>query len=299
MAAAVDRSASRETARGVVRSRRVDRRLRRDGFAVVPALDAVAAADLAATYRRLRPGPGAGFDADLNNEDRGYRRRASTAIGDAVDGVAARLFTDHRPFLRVFLCKWPGADSGLYLHRDWMYVDERAGHRSFVLWVPLTDVTGHEGQLRVLRGSHRLDPSIRGSLLTAPWLRHEEVIEERLEAVPVRAGEAIIFDNALVHCSHPNHTSSPRLVAAVGMRPAEASLTYFRRDGEQAARFDVDDDFFLSITPAELEAAPPTDRDPVEVLDAAPLDLTASELARALDAVRRGPRSLVASLARS
>src|SRR5699024_7947590 len=65
-------------------------------------------------------------------------------------------------------------------------------------------------------------------------------------------------DNALVHCSLPNHTDRPRVVAAIGMRPSERPLVhYLRHDEARAGRYDVDEDFFLTTTPQALLTAPP------------------------------------------
>ena len=275
---------SRHRSSRVLVDRRWDSQLRRDGFVKVR-LDVGAAVEpLRARYRELRGWTGTGFEPDLLNDDFGYRRAASETLAAALDGAASGLFVDHVPFLRNYLCKWPGADSELYLHRDWTYVDERVGHRSFVVWIPLEDVAGHNGQLRVLRRSHRLDDLQRGTSLEASWIDHDEVIRERLESVPVRLGEAIVFDNSLVHCSFPNHTDQPRLVAAVGLRPSSAPLIYWRRGPDGLAhRYDVDDDFFLTMTPPGLMAMPPA----LPVAETAPvatLDLTPGQLAARLDA---------------
>ena len=238
--------------------RRRSARLRRDGFVTVDAIDPTQAADLRDAYLSLRGREGRGFVPDLIVDDLGYRRTASEILAEGLDDVAAGLFVDHRPFLRNFLCKHPGDDSALYLHQDWTYVDERTGARTYIVWVALEDIDGPNGQLRVLRGSHHIDRDLRGSNLVAPWMRHEDVLRDRLLTVPLRAGQAIVFDNALVHCSYPNHTGELRLSAAIGMRPAEAALVYFRRaDDRGAHRYDIDDEFFLQILPQVLLEEPP------------------------------------------
>lgn len=237
----------------------LDRRLRRDGFVVTDLVDAEVAEGLRRTYEQLHGlDGGEGFEADLNNTDTEYRRAAAAAISATLDDVCRPLFRDFEPFLRVFLCKWPGENSDLYLHRDWMYVDERAGYRTYVVWVALQDITRENGALQVLRGTHQLDRSLRGTELNPTWLNHHDAIRPRLLEVPVRAGQAIIFDNCLVHCSLPNNTSEPRVTTATGWRPAEAPLVHFRRISEDAAaRYDIDDEFFFDNTPASLMARPP------------------------------------------
>jgi aspartyl/asparaginyl beta-hydroxylase (cupin superfamily) len=261
-----------------------DERLQRDGFVVLDLLSSSEAADLRARYGELSGWSGSGFESELSLDDPDRRRLVNRVLGDAADRAVSARFDGYTPFLHNFLVKFPGGDSDLYIHRDWMYVDEPQGHRTYVAWIALEDILGHNGQLRVLRGSHRLDSMLRGTDLIAPWLSHGDVIDERFLSVPVRAGECVVFDNALVHASFPNHTDRPRVAAAVGMRPTSAQLVHFRRHDELTAdRYDVDDDFFCTHTPHGLIAAPP-DLPVAERVPVGTTELSAAELASALDA---------------
>lgn len=261
----------------------LDRRLRRDGFVTFPLISETAAEALRAEFGRMRGWDGEGFQSDLVLDDPEYRREVQRVVGAAVDGPVGDHFRAHTPFLRSFLVKFPGGESNLYIHRDWMYVDEDLGHRTYAAWVALEDITGHNGQLRVLRGSHELDPMLRGTDLIAPWLRHSDVIDERFLSVPVRAGECVVFDNRLVHASFPNHTDTPRVAVAVGLKPVDVGLVHYRRiAADVAARFDVDEDFFCTVTPQGLLAAAPQ-MDPSEELVIRIEDMDAGDLARRLD----------------
>jgi len=237
-----------------------DEALHRDGFAVIDLPEAAAlAADLGDFYGREHGPGGDGFEPDLVNPDLDYRRRVSDRLSVAFDEIVRERFVDHDPFLRVFLAKWPGPQSDLYLHRDWMYVDERTQGHTYVVWIPLCDVGEHNGPLQVLRGSHLIDDSLRGTDLNAPWINHHDVVVPRLHTVTARLGHAVVMDNALVHSSLPNESADLRLVAAVGVRPAGAPLVHFlRADDDTAWRFDVDESFLMTTTPQGLMATPPT-----------------------------------------
>jgi hypothetical protein len=267
----------------VLSDARHDRRLARDGFVTFPLLSATEASTLRQRYGELRGWSGNGFVPDLEVADPTYRRTVRGVIGDVVDDRLRARFAGYEPFLHNFLAKHPGPDSGLYVHRDWMYVDERRGHHTYVAWIALQDICGHNGQLRVLRGSHTLDDTVRGTDLDTGWLSHVDLIDDRLLSVPLRAGSCIVFDNRLVHASFPNHSDDVRLAAAIAMRPAAAPLVYFRRhDAATAHRFDVDEDFFCTHTPSGLMAEPP-DLPVAERLAISPKVFTADELASALD----------------
>ena len=247
---------------------RVAAQLETDGFAVVPFPGVSEVLEqLRSLYGEAHGWVGSGFEADLTNGDREYRRRVSDGLSAVLDPLVAGLFVDMVPFLRVFLCKWPGPGSDLYLHRDWMYVDERRGGRTFVVWIPLQDVDDSNGSLQVLPSSHLADGSLRGTHLNAGWVSDDDLVRPHLTVVHARAGEAVIMDNALVHCSLPNHGVEPRLVAAIGVRPADSPLVHFvRSDAEHALRVDVDEDFFLTVTPQELMANG-TDLPPAEMIE--------------------------------
>ena len=247
------------TALRVLRDEAADARLREDGFVVVPfaAVEPLVEA-LRAAYGELHGWSGAGFEADLTNADRNYRHQVSAVLSELLDDAVTDLAAGFVPFLRVFLCKWPGPDSDLYLHRDWMYVDERAGGRTFVVWIPLQEVVEENGPMQILPGSHRFEDSLRGTHLNAGWVSDADLVGPHLVTVPVALGEAVVLDNAVVHRSIPNQSGEPRLVAAIGLRPADSSLVHFlRSDDTHAVRYEVDDEFFLSVTPQDLMATPP------------------------------------------
>jgi 2-oxoglutarate-dependent dioxygenase len=267
----------------VLRDAGLDHRLRRDGFVVVPVVDPASAAALRARFLELRAAPSEGFSIDLTIADEAYRRAADAAIAEVLDEPTTRLFVDHAPFLRSFLSKQQGEQSAMYLHQDWMYVDERHDRRTYVAWVALQDITGDNGQLQVLRSSHLLDPSLRGTALVSDAIDHEAVVRPRLLTVPVRAGEAIVFDNATFHASYPNHEPEPRVAAAVGFRPSDEPLVHFRRTSPTTAvRYDIDEEFFFRHTPVDLLEAPP-ELPVAEEIELDPRRWTDRELARALD----------------
>ncbi|MCU1499835.1 MAG: hypothetical protein JWM47_3788 [Acidimicrobiales bacterium] len=256
--------------RPVLADRRLDRRLDLQGFATVPVLDQAEAAALRAAFTELRGSEGSGFEADLNNPDPQHRARVAAVLAPRLAPALQRIFVGHEPFLWNFLCKWPHTDEELYLHRDWMFVDERTGARSCSLWIALQDITGHNGQLRVLPGSHRVDRGDRvlsGTELAPSWVERGEVVDARLVSLPLRAGEAVVLDHALVHCSYGNHTDEPRVAVGCALRPSSEPLVHFRRRSDRVAeRYDVDDDFFVTYTPGALTEAPP-DRPLAEVID--------------------------------
>jgi hypothetical protein len=82
---------------------------------------------------------------------------------------------------------------------------------------------------------------------------------EYLEFVPLKAGDAVAFDNRTIHAAPPNLTRTNRTAVAIGMTPREAPLYhyYLLPAGDlpgprRIAKFKVDQQFFHRYSVALL-----------------------------------------------
>ena len=278
-----------DRARPVLRDPEADRQLHELGFVVTSPMPWPVVSDALCIHRELRGTSGEGFEADLTNPDVEYRNNVCSVL-DSIFGDAVRnRFSGHQPFLWNFLCKWPGDTEPLYLHRDWMFVDEPAGCRSYLVWIPLQDIHGENGRLRVLPGSHKIDGELSGTGLQPSWIEFESLIRDRMIEVSVRAGDVVVMDHALVHCSDPNRTDKPRVVAACAVRSPSDPLVHYRREDDfTATRYEVEEAFFTTFTPEQLINAPP----PIEPSSTRPApthNLSQFELSRLLEDAAAGP----------
>ena len=230
----------------------------RDGYVVVPLLGAQEVEALRAEGLALHPS-GSGFATDVEQDDLDLRRRVDAVADRVWQRWLPELFEDHRVFMSSFLIKWPGPGSDLYLHRDTTYVDEDR-FRSLSLWVALDDADEAlgNGPLLVLPGSHRAE-EYRGTNVVPSHRDDDDEILPTLTAVPVRAGEAVIMDNRLLHASGPNTTDRPRVALAGAVAPREADLLHaVALDDGLVGVQRVDDDFYATANPRRLAADPPT-----------------------------------------
>ena len=75
--------------------------------------------------------------------------------------------------------------------------------------------------------------------------------------VPLKAGEAIVFNHATLHFSYPNKSETPRLVAIVDLIPEEAKhLHYFGDEDGKVHAYEIGDDFWVDQNPFTLYKAP-------------------------------------------
>lgn len=140
-----------------------------------------------------------------------------------------------RPFFGVFVSKRPLDGGTKGMHQDWSYTDERF-HRAVHVWIPLVDVDADNGVMQVVPGSHRWTDGIRtGDVRRGPdpTCPHEDAFAAMAVPVPVRAGDALVFDPGLVHGSGGNATAEVRPALVLACVPVGVEVGHWE--------FDVDD----------------------------------------------------------
>lgn len=236
------------------------------GYAVIPFLDADQVAQVEEVYWRLGPAPGdprMTIHFDFQSESPEYKRAVADTLRPVLEPRIDATLDRFHLFSPNFIMKWPGDRSGFAPHQDTSLVDETQ-HRSVTIWCPLVDTMGADGSdngiLRFLPGSHEFIEWIRahdpGAFAFEGF--EEDIIDRFGVAVPLRAGEAVVFDHRTVHFSMPNSSDRPRLVIAMGLRPQEADLLHYRRGEDD--RFDVyaiDDDYYIDLDPFALRRGAP------------------------------------------
>jgi len=236
-----------------------DAELRERGYARLPdpLLDAETAAEIRGWFDQIYPGRRGGWHNAFNEPYVDYRRKAQHLLHAALADQLAAALPGYEPFLFTYLVKWRGEDADdnfLYCHRDWMYVDETAGDRCYVVFLALEDIDEQNGCVEVLPHGNEVDRMLRGSDLVAPWMQHEHLIHPHMSPVPLATGDAVVWDGAIVHASLPNQTAEPRVAVGIWLRPIGAQLVHYRRVGPDLAELHhVEPEFFAEYTPETLQ----------------------------------------------
>jgi len=259
--------------------------LERDGFVVIPFLDQDEVDALAAAYWNdlgVAPGdPNKACISTFHTYDRDYKNRVSETVHTAFGPHLEHYFDRQRVLPANYLTKWPGGMSGFGLHYDLSLVDETQ-HRSVEVWCALTDTNEDNGQLWIAPGSHKWAPTIRGiHAFPSPFSEHDKrIVDRHAIPVPLKAGEAIVFNHATLHFSYPNKTETPRLVAIVDLIPEEAQhLHYFGDEDGKVHAYEISDDFWVDNSPFTLYE-PPSDAHDLGIVDFTPPVLTEDDLDR-------------------
>lgn len=249
------------------KSPELERRFASVGYVVIPFVCSDRLAQLRAACTRAHQTSTGGWDCDFYTDDPSLKNEVRSAISGAFAPAIADVFSDHASVLHSFVVNWPGPNGGLELHEHSAIVDQRR-FRSVVVWCALEDSDEANGTLHVVERSHLLGrgpKAERGPAWFEPHL--DLLLNNYLTSVKVRAGEALIFDNALLHVSFPNVTQNARRTAVATVIPASADFLYhdWVGDGTTIA-YRLDEQFFLERRPGAMEWSAPVGLTPIETL---------------------------------
>lgn len=221
----------------------------RRGFVVVDLLDQSDVERLVGTYAAAADtdegvnAPGAYNDTyaefTVIHSRPAFRRNAFSAIDAVVGPLANAVLRDYRSLVAQFVNKPPGTGV-VPAHQNWSVVDE-THFQSVSVWIALVDCTVENGTLLLADGSHRALRGRRGMwAYQAFGSVEQDLIDQVLTPVEVRAGQAIILDDAVLHYSAANATDARRLAIQYVMVPAEAEAVFHQQVGEHDGRLEVD-----------------------------------------------------------
>ncbi|MEM9024430.1 MAG: phytanoyl-CoA dioxygenase family protein [Bacteroidota bacterium] len=259
--------------RPVFRDPQLEQQFQEQGFVKVPFLDPEAVAALTSAYHEtlaMRQGPvqpeeekhastqKITYDFTFIDRNSAYKQQVLSIIYDAFRTPTDQLLDRYRPIIGNFIHKAP-SDGEVPLHQNWAFVDE---HRatSVSIWCPLVDSDARNGTLEVVPGSHKRFGEVRG-----PMIRWEletigqTIIQEHMEPQTVRAGEAIILDDSLVHYSAPNRGGQFRLAIQLILIPEELPSIHYHMDPaadpHRVEVLEVDQEFYMTFNPWKKPAA--------------------------------------------
>jgi hypothetical protein len=232
------------------------------GCTVLSFLDAPQIQRLSEFYGTLNNDhiPAYGFHYSLDNMDGRFVERVADAVRENVAASVDEHFDRCKVIVASFVVKEPNPKSLVPPHQDWTFVDETE-FDSVSVWAPLVDVQMENGALGVIRGSHKFFSHIRPS--PAPQFRppfgdHMFSIFPYLGIIPLKAGEAVVFNNKTIHASPPNASPTPRVAVGFVITQAEADLYHhYLLPGHATPRIEtyaVDETFFYAYNNTKLRA---------------------------------------------
>ena len=203
----------------------------KDGFVVVPFYTENEIKELTELYYRLHPKDEKGFFPSTFSKDKNYRTVADTEIQRICKRSMDHYLQDIKTICGSFIVKSPGPESAMCVHQDMTLVDE-SKYTGINIWVPLVDLTPTNGAIQALRGSHRLYPTYRGSSIPSFYETINDDIKPYLEPLYLKAGEALFFDQSIIHYSEANLSDKIRIVTNTFFTNKDATfnISYWHKD---------------------------------------------------------------------
>ncbi len=225
-----------------------------DGFVKISMLDEAKTKELRdffIAYQREHAAVQNLYQSTTHTNDPDLIRQVDTKIKSILMPELDRFFCDYLPMMCTYITKQSGEGSETRIHQDPSFVDE-SRYVTANVWVALHDIDHHNGNLFFIKGSHRMVPSLRVTPDCATsYGRVQDLLPGYITEVPVRAGEAIIINHAVVHGATANLSDSPRIAAVMAIRSAASDLLYYYlepgapRDKIEKYSFDLEAFFHL------------------------------------------------------
>lgn len=146
-----------------------------------------------------------------------------------IDIALRKHFEDFDYVANHFITKTANNPDEFKLHQDWNVTDESkfiAAH----IWCPLQDTNEQNGGLFVVKGSHRFFNNFRSGSLGIPFITATEKVKQHITSFKLKQGEAIVYNQALFHGSHPNNTDTDRKVVLSCIKPKEAPMLIYHKE---------------------------------------------------------------------
>lgn len=238
------------------------------GFVRVPMLSSAEVAALLAEIPTLKPADGFApkgadfgqtFHCSFLDSSIDYKRRTFELLKAAFNPGIQRYLKGYEILNCNFYVKPPGTGE-FVIHQNWPATKD-LNDTTVTVWCPLVDVVRENGALQFVEGSHKILPHVEGPL-NLGYFDHfrKELIEKYLTPQPLPAGDALIFDDGLIHWSANNDGAEARIAIQIMCVPKDVPPVFFYYDPEHPERFEaieVDSEFYLTCGYMDL-----TKRDP-------------------------------------
>jgi len=234
----------------ILKSEALNKSLQDKGYVIVPFLDASEVTNLLNIYQELHPVNPDGFYATTHATDLAFRRKASERIKIVISASIDKTLQKVNALGGAFISKSPNQKGILPLHQDWNIVDEEQ-YQSYNIWIPLQDVDGHNGAVRVLEGSHNKMKTFRGPNIPSILSNIAEEVQPHMISLHMKSGEALIYNHALWHSSPVNRSEMHRLAVVFGIIPEEAPMMHYYKNGKIVEEYHSYAEFFFENNPNE------------------------------------------------
>ena len=219
--------------------------LQNEGFVVLPFLNESEISELTSFFKqKITLGEG-NFYATAHAKESNFRSEMSDKIVGVIQEKVNSLFQNHELLGASYIVKSKGLSQALQPHQDWNIVDE-SKYRSYNIWIPLVDLDPENGAILVMPKSHSWITNYRHSSIPCSFQQVHNQIWDNMKPLFLKAGEALIYDHALLHASMSNVSKTDRIACACGIIPKDAAMRFYWNNNGKVEEYESSKEFFLT-----------------------------------------------------
>ena len=232
------------------RNETLQKEFEENGFVVIDFYNNEEISKLNKFFYSLQDVPKDGFFPTTFFQNKQMRDKVDNYVVEIGNRSIENIFKDIKIVHGSFIIKNSDKKSELRLHQDMSLVDE-SKFSGANIWIPLIDLTVTNGALYVLPKSHRIFPTYRGASIPNMYDKHTNFILPYLTPLYLKAGQAVIFDQSIIHYSPPNLSGKIRITTNIFITQKDAAYRMYYCDNTRATDsieiFEQDDDFMTKF----------------------------------------------------
>lgn len=225
----------------------LQKQFERRGYVIVPLLSAEEIQYLLSVPNALNHDHDNGFYTTTWLTDTPARMETHRILKEILQPRLDKFLIDYRYHYGNYFIKKPEQGSQCEVHQDWTMAEEPR-HVGLTVWCALMDMTPENGCLKVLKGSHTLKNYVRGRN-SYDYLRplSAYIYQKFMRNVLMKAGQAVIFHQRLIHGSGNNCTSENRIACGIAAVPKESKIIHYAAEKDNPGNLrvlDAENDFY-------------------------------------------------------
>ena len=199
-----------------------------------------------------------GFDVGKDFYDKEVVEKMMDKINSIVSEELNKHIYNYKIFISSFLVKSANAMNSIMPHQDETFIEDESRHYAVNCWIPLIDTDESNGCIGIIRKSNKVFNYIcpvPASVTNTPMQQKTASLIPYLEWMPMKAGEAILFDYKTVHASLPNLSNIPRIAISIWITHKDAKYcTYYLKPNVQNVllRYAIDRSFYIKYSDGRL-----------------------------------------------
>lgn len=214
------------------------------GYVIVPLLTPEEVEEIRSRLFQMKPDDNfeptdSRYHCSFLDTNRQYKTDCDTLFRTLLVPKLQKILYDYDLVIGNFYVKNPGGSGEFQIHQNWDVVDE-SKYTSVTAWVPLQDTTRLNGTIEFIEGSHKLYPDIASRNSDYYFANFSEKLKTHYcQPCDMKAGNAVIFDDDMVHYSTANDGPDRRISMQLAFAPNSAQRVFYYLDPAAPEKFDV------------------------------------------------------------